>query len=64
LFQFIKDADLKIQMLIKPFKIKKNAQFSGLIRKVYIQNNTTKMMKPAWPGTWYRFENADTLIDG
>jgi len=51
-------------MLIKLFKIKNNGQFSAHIRKVYIQNNTTKEMKPAWPRTGYRFKNADTLIDG
>jgi len=51
-------------MLIKLFKMENNGQLSAHIRKVYIQNNTTEEMKPAWPGTGYRFENADTLIDG
>jgi hypothetical protein len=47
---------MNIQMLIKLFNIKNNGQLSALFRKVYIQNNTTKKMKPAWPGAWYRLK--------
>jgi hypothetical protein len=54
---------MNIQMFFNLFNIKNRGQLSALFRKLYILNNTTKKMKPAWPGAWYRLENADTLID-